>query len=176
MPRRLLSLLLLVLAGVLTAAEPQPAPPLRATRWYNAEPTTMEKLRGNVVLLDFWATWCLPCIEATPKVNALASAFEGKPVRVIMVHSATTFSRDERGLTREIPAEQVLPAFLKKHEISLPVAVASRADLPTWGVGGIPHYVVLDRGGRIRYSERAALPSEQLIRELLAEGDRDQAR
>lgn len=171
MPRPLLLPLLLLLAGPASAAELQQAPPLRATRWYNAEPTTIAKLRGNVVVLDFWATWCLPCIEAMPKINALASAFEGQPVRVVMVHSATTFTRDQRGLAREVPADQVLSEFLAKHEISLPVAVASRADLPMWGVGGIPHYVVLDRSGRIRYSERAVLPSEELIRAILAEAD-----
>ena len=166
---RTLLIALLVMSTAASAQEPKPAPPLRVTQWYNSEPATLESLKGNVVLLDFWATWCMPCRAAQPKIEALAAAFEKQPFRVIMVHTATTTMRLASGSRVEVPASRVLPEYLPKHQITLPVAVAASGTLPMWGAGAIPHYVLVDKQGRVRYSQRGALPGEAVIRELLAE-------
>src|SRR5437764_5462158 len=42
-----------------------------------------DHLKGNVVVLEFWATWCAPCIAAMPHLNDLAEKFKDKPVRFI---------------------------------------------------------------------------------------------
>jgi len=44
-----------------------------------------EKLGGKVVVLEFWATWCAPCIAAIPHLNELADHFKGKPVQFIAI-------------------------------------------------------------------------------------------
>ena len=46
----------------------------------NGEHPTWQSLRGKVVVLDFWASWCAPCLASFPKMNALQAQFAGKPV------------------------------------------------------------------------------------------------
>ena len=55
----------------------------------SVESLSWEKLRGNVVIVDFWATWCLPCIETIPHINGLVEKFKGEPVIFI----STSFVR-----------------------------------------------------------------------------------
>ena len=47
--------------------------------------TDWEQLSGQVVVLDFWATWCAPCVAAFPHLNSLAEQFEDRPVRFFSV-------------------------------------------------------------------------------------------
>jgi len=140
---------------------------LDVVKWFNRKPTTLAKLRGNVVLLDFWATWCGPCIHALPKVHALADNLAGERFEVILAHMRNTRTRPEPGQRAfgEVPAEDVLPEFIKKRSITLPVAVVSVEDVREYAVRSIPHYVLIDKRGQIRYDGHR-LPSEDLIREL----------
>ena len=50
----------------------KPAPPLENLVWHSGEPI-QDFLQGNVYLLEFWSTWCLPCIDLIPHNNELAS-------------------------------------------------------------------------------------------------------
>lgn len=64
----------------------KPAPDL-AVRWRPGEETSWEKLRGKVVVLNFWGLWCPPCIEEMPELMELADQFQGKPVAWIAIHT-----------------------------------------------------------------------------------------
>src|SRR5262245_37427861 len=89
----LASSLLLTLgsAGQIPAAEPTVGaepPPLQLEKVLQAPAgarASWDALQGKVVVLEFWATWCGPCITAIPHLNELADAFKDKPVQFIAI-------------------------------------------------------------------------------------------
>jgi cytochrome c biogenesis protein CcmG/thiol:disulfide interchange protein DsbE len=112
------------------------AAPAFALKALTGETLSLEALKGNVVFLDFWATWCPPCRISMPAVERLHADYQGKPVRVIGV------SIDE-----DIDA---LRAFVKKKGTPYPVLMdPDSATASAYGADGIPHFVVVDRAGRL---------------------------
>ncbi len=92
-------------------------------------------LRGQAVVLEFWATWCDDCVAAIPHLNGLAERLQGRPVRFIFI-------------TNEDPA--VVKKFLKTHPLRGWIGLdADSSAFAAFGVRGIPHTVVLDPEGRV---------------------------
>jgi thiol:disulfide interchange protein DsbD len=91
--------------------------------------------RGKVVVVNFWATWCVPCIQEIPGFNKLHQQLGGKGVVVLGV------SMDEEG------AERVRP-FLKKHSMDYLVALGSEAVSKQYGLDQLPVTIVFDRSGK----------------------------
>lgn len=97
-----------------------------------------ERLKGNVVLVDFWATWCAPCRKSMPELQALHVKYAGRGFRVVGI------SIDEGGAA---PVKK----FVASKKISYPVAMDSDS-LPAWDafrVKAVPAAFLLDRDGRI---------------------------
>jgi len=96
----------------------------------------MEDLRGKVVLLNLWATWCPPCVEEMPTLQKLAKKMAGRDFALLAV------SEDE-------DPSKVGP-WIEKHGFTFPVLLDARgqvgADL---GITGYPETFVIDRQGRI---------------------------
>jgi thiol:disulfide interchange protein DsbD len=90
---------------------------------------------GKVVVVNFWATWCVPCIQEIPGFNKLNQQLGGKGVVVLGV------SMDEEG------AERVRP-FLKKHPMDYLVALGSQAVSKQYGLDELPVTIVFDRSGK----------------------------
>jgi len=167
---RRLALAVLLFAAAMVQAQSSvegEAAQLDVVKWFNRKPTTLAKLRGKVVLIDFWATWCGPCVHAMPKVHALADEMAGERFEVILAHTRNTRTRPQPGqrVFGEVPAETVLPEFIEKRSITLPVAIVTAEDFREYAVRSIPHYVLIDKRGQIRYDGHR-LPPPELIREL----------
>jgi peptide-methionine (R)-S-oxide reductase len=150
---------------VLIAAEnARQAPALTEGTWYNSAPTTLENLRGQVVLVDFWTYGCYNCINTLPALKSYYAKYRDKGFTIVGVE------------TPEFDSEKV-PANLKralaKHDITYPVITDYNAD--TWrafGVEAWPTIIILDKQGRIRYThigEGAYDVQENIIKTLLAE-------
>ena len=92
-------------------------------------------LSGKVVVVNFWATWCVPCLAEIPSFNRLHQQLASKGVVVLGV------SMDEEG------AERVRP-FLKKHPIDYPVALGSAALSDPYRLDELPVTVIFDRSGK----------------------------
>jgi peroxiredoxin len=92
--------------------------------------------KGKVVLVDWWATWCVPCVAAMPDVQKLHVKYADKGF------TAVGISIDEEG------AKKVKP-FIEKRKFSYPILLDEAGEWKTWGVRAIPAMFLVDRDGQI---------------------------
>ncbi len=150
------------------------APELLVNQWIEQQPTSLAGLRGQVVLLDFWATWCGPCRVQMPRLAALQRKY-GR--RGLVVLGLTTYQG--RGDGREMsPAEELvfLRQFKRRVGAAYGFAVTDTdVNEENYGVASFPTTVLLDRRGRVRLISVGAAQGgeaalEAAIRRLLDEG------
>ena len=127
---------------------------------HDGTPFSTADLKGRVILIDFWATWCGPCVEEIPRVKQVYAKYHEKGLEVVGV------SCDEE------PAD--LANYLAKNP-DMPWPQLFDAKRPGWhalakeyGISGIPAMLLIDRRGVVR-TTLARANFEQLIPELLAE-------
>ena len=139
-----------------------PAPEIHFDAFFDpADPTHVVKslsdLKGKVVVLDFWATWCGPCVASFPNVKAVQHYYRGYDVVVVGVTSIQGFviSKGERVDTAGDPVKEraLIPDFMKEKDMTWDVAVsAERVFNPDYGVNGIPDMIIIDTKGIVRYA------------------------
>jgi thiol-disulfide isomerase/thioredoxin len=129
----------------------QIAPDIAIKTWINAGPVALEALRGRVVLLEFWATWCKPCQEMFPKLKKLheQESLRGLEITAITRHYMA-YGGTEESMTEEL---QLMRAMVTEYGVSFPVGVAEDERLQAvYGANGLPTVVLLDRQGVVRYA------------------------
>ncbi|MBW1897106.1 MAG: TlpA family protein disulfide reductase [Deltaproteobacteria bacterium] len=118
----------------------------------------LSDFKGDVVILNFFATWCAPCRKEVPDLVRLHKGFAKKGVSVIGV------SLDEEG-------QSVLRPFIKQHGITYPVVMATREMLMDYGgMQGIPTTFLIDHNGSIIDRFVGLVPGHQIessVRSLL---------
>ena len=113
--------------------------------------------RGSVVLVNFWATWCVPCREEMPSIDKLRSSLKGKPFEVLAVNLAEPLSRIEKF------AATVPVSFPLLRDADGTVSKAWKAKL-------LPASFLIGRDGRIRYVAYGELDwSSDAVRARVAE-------
>ena len=138
------------------------------TSWINSGPLTLESLRGNVVLIDFWTYTCINCIRTFPYLKEWHQRYADKGLVIIGVHTP------EFGFERE--RESVVKAA-SKH--GLEYAIAQDNEVATWEAfvnSFWPTKYLIDKDGYVRYThfgEGAYVETEEKIRELLEEAGHD---
>ncbi|WP_373045993.1 TlpA family protein disulfide reductase [Vulgatibacter sp.] len=121
------------------------------------EPVDLAAWRGKVVLLDFWATWCPPCVESMPVVHKVAADLADEGVVAVAVNGDDAERREE--LVRH---------FLRKHQLEgLSVALDDGSAARAFSVTALPTMVVIGRDGRVAGAHLGAL-DEATLRALLA--------
>jgi thiol-disulfide isomerase/thioredoxin len=103
------------------------------------KPLKLSSLRGKAVLVDFWATWCGPCVEDIPGLESLQAKYKDRGFTVLGI------SIDEAG-----PKE--VAAFVKEKKVNYPVVVTGGQDkLPEgYAVFGLPTAYLIDAAGVVR--------------------------
>ena len=115
--------------------------------------------RGQVVLMNYWATWCGPCREEMPGLARLWRELGPKGLAVVGV-SIDQGSRDK------------VQAFVNAMKVPYPVALADPLSQMEWGMAGVPTTILLDRHGRVAKSYVGAVRESDFrkdVEELLAE-------
>jgi thiol-disulfide isomerase/thioredoxin len=164
------TLLIALLLAPLHAAEPKlkvgdSAPPLQVSEWIQGEPVKIFE-KDKVYLVEFWATWCGPCIQAIPHLNGIANRFKDKGLVVIgqNVH--------EKDLKRVRP-------FVKKmgDKMTYAVSLDDRSKMKygamavTWlasaGQKSLPTTFVIGKDGRIAWIGHPMKLQENVIEQVL---------
>lgn len=124
------------------------------SNWFNSPPLDITKLRGKVVLVDFWTYGCINCVNTLPHVTALHAKYKDRGLVIVGVH------------TPEFPFERSasnVQAALKRHGITYPVAQDN--DSRTWNAYSNrywPAQYIVDQSGQIVYQHDGEGQYEQL--------------
>jgi cytochrome c biogenesis protein CcmG, thiol:disulfide interchange protein DsbE len=125
----------------------QPAPPFSGST-FDGEEISFDQLRGNVVILNFWATWCAPCRIEMPLLDGYLRAREKNGLRVLAVTTdANRLPRSFRAKLDGVTAMPLLRTF--------------RGDYAPIG-RVIPTNFIIDRAGVVRYAKAAAMDLDSL--------------
>lgn len=125
------------------------------------ETVSMAGLKGQVVLLNFWASWCGPCRQEFPLLDTIHKKYRKLGFTVI-------------GLNVEPDAKDA-EEFLKQNPVSFPIVYDPNDDVSKrYGIGGMPSVALIDRKGIVRWMHKSYVPGDEneymnQVRSLLAE-------
>jgi thiol-disulfide isomerase/thioredoxin len=139
------------------AAASEPAPPIEGADMQTGHPVSLAANRGKVVFVDFWASWCPPCLASLPAYENLYREIGGADFEVIAVN---VDEDTEDGLR-----------FLEQHPVSYPVVADPKGDIGIpWNIRSLPRSFLLNREGEILATfKRYRTGDEQKIKQQVLE-------
>jgi thiol-disulfide isomerase/thioredoxin len=145
--------------GAVVGVETTTTQPRYALTALDGTAVTPEALRGKVVLINFWATWCLPCRVEMPLLQSMSERLREAGLVVV-------------GLSVDHGPDESVRSFLRQRGVTYPVAVVGTdVERAFGGVRGYPTSILIDRNGVIRYvviGPLAAASFEPAVRRLLS--------
>ncbi|GAB5402401.1 MAG: hypothetical protein Aurels2KO_06320 [Aureliella sp.] len=137
-----------------SSLEGGPSIELSTDTWIGDE-TTLEQSIGKVVVLDFWATWCGPCVASIPKNIAMVEQYKDDLV-FIGVHSATS-------------GWDKAPAMVEDRDINYPVVLDTGETGDAYKINAFPTYIIIDRSGIVRAAGVKPAHVKDIVQRLIDE-------
>ncbi|MFZ1729660.1 MAG: TlpA disulfide reductase family protein [Bacteroidota bacterium] len=147
----LFALALLISASALSAQVGEQAPAF-SLKDRDGKTVTLESLKGKVIVLNFWATWCPPCRAEIPAFKSAYDKYKAKGVEIVGI------SLDQKGWS-------VIKPFLDNQKIQYPVLLGDAEIARDYGnIRSIPTTFIIDRKGKVVDSHVGAMTEEALVK------------
>lgn len=119
---------------------------------YDKPSAKLTDFKPKVVILDFWATWCAPCIKSFPHLEELQDKFKA----------------DLQIITITDESEDRIEKFLSKRKLNLPIAIDTKKEIAShFPHESIPHSVIIDKNGIVKAITTSAELTEDLIKQVI---------
>ncbi len=126
--------------AILNKMQGKPAPPLTVTNWLNSKPLKLDELKGKVVVLEFWGTWCATCIGLIPHHNELAKKYADKGLVFIGICHAD--------------GSEKMGEVARRYGIQYPIVVdRENATSHSYKRDSSPDFYLIDRKGNLRWAD-----------------------
>lgn len=151
----------------------KPAPEIITVKWLEEEPTTLARLKGKVVALEFWAAWCPDCRGMIPHLRDWAARYEKDGLKILTVTRYYGFNGREVGRATREEEETFLIHFKRLRQLPYGTAIDDgQRSFDLYSVTWVPTIAIIDRAGRVRFvftwHENPAL-CEMMIKKILGE-------
>ena len=131
-------------------------PPLVLSQWINGQVAPAD-MKGKVVLVDFYATWCEPCMQSIPHSNELLTKYKDKGLVIV-------------GVCTSSQGQEQFAANAKEHGVTYPAARdAQELSAKNWHADYYPTYALVDRKGIVRVIGLQPQNVEEAVNKLLVE-------
>lgn len=119
---------------------------------YDKPSAKLTDFKSKVVILDFWATWCAPCIKSFPHLEELQDKFKA----------------DLQIITITDESEDRIEKFLSKRDLNLPIVIDTKKEIAShFPYESIPHSVIIDKNGIVRAITTSSELTEDLIKQVI---------
>ena len=117
---------------------------------------SLSSLKGSPVLINFWATWCQPCVSEMPYIQEIHEDWSDRGLIVLAINIGDSAAEVEQ--------------FLQAHNLSLPVLLdTKKVAIPKYGIRAIPTTFFIDKDGIVQVKVIGAFPSKAAIESRLGE-------
>ena len=131
------------------------APPVIALQDVSGKQVRIDDFKGKVSVINFWATWCPPCVEEIPSLNRLQKKMQGKAFQLISINYAEPAKRIKR--------------FMQGVQVDYPVLLDPDGEIAgQWKVVAFPSTFVIGPDGKLKYGVNSAIhwDADEVVREL----------